>query len=578
MKVWNRMRKIGKKAVAFLMLAGALAVTNLGSAVAFTGDCAIVSASSTTVASAKAMLDNYNGNLQRIYEFSAADRSKLNQIVADAKVYLEQNSLTAEEMDMYVADIKSQMDAFASQHGMQDTPLASTSEYIDLYPGLAIPNVKYGENCQVVLQLINHCDETLKNIVITPQISADVMKWPFEIEQTSYSQVVAALPGNESSATLYEYRQDIGWMFKVRQDVASGYYELNFDVIYERNNSTETATLTTYVKIEGAPEVDNKDEEEDDGKVSTPRIIVTGFETNPAQVYAGDTFTLTLHVQNTSLETAVSNILFELEAAAGGGDGLNSVSGVAPFLPTSGSSTIFQNSIAPGATIDISIEMTARADLSQKPYVLNVTMDYEDKDANPYSQNANVSIPIYQEAKYDIGGMEILPSSIATYEQANIMFSIYNTGKTTLYNMQVKFDQDIVSGGDVFLGKLEPGASANVDTMVMGIMPNEGLITAHISYEDESGNVTVIDKEIELYIYEMVYDDSYMDDDFYYEDPSMMEAEPVEKGNDKLVFIIAGIAVAAIVIAIIVLVAVRKHSKKKKMLQELEKEAEDEIL
>lgn len=577
MKAWNKIRKISKKAAAFIIFAGALAVTNLGGAVAIADNCAVVSASSTTVASAKAMLDNYSGNLQRIYEFTAEDRAKLNQIVADAKSYLENNALTAEEMDMYVADIKAQMDAFAAQHGIEDTPLASTSEYIDLYPGLAIPNAKYGESCQIVLQLINHCDETLKNIVITPQVSTDVSKWPFEIEQVSYSQVVAALPGNESSATLYEYRQDIGWMFKVRQDVASGYYELNFDVIYERNNSTETATLTTYVKIAGSPEVDEP-EEEDDGKVSTPRIIVTGFETNPAQVYAGDTFTLTLHVQNTSVETAVSNILFELEAAAGGSDGINSVSGVAPFLPTSGSSTIFQNSIAPGATIDISIEMTARADLSQKPYVLNVTMDYEDEDANPYSQNANVSIPIYQEAKYDIGGMEILPSSIATYEQANIMFSIYNTGKTTLYNMQVKFDQDVVSGGDVFLGKLEPGSTANVDTMVMGIMPNEGMITAHISYEDESGNVTVIDKEIELYIYEMVYDDSYMEDDFYFEDPSMMEAESVEKGNDKLLFGIVGIAIGAIVIALIVLVALKKHNKKKKMLLELEKEAEDEIL
>lgn len=576
MNMWNRVGRIRKKAIAFMLLSVALAVSNLSCVAVVTDNCAVVSAtSSTTVASAKAMLDNYNGNLQRIYEFTAEDRSKLNQIVLDAKSYLENHVLTAEEMDMYVADIKAQMDAFAAQHGIEDIPLASTSEYIDLYPGLPIPNVKYGENCQVVLQLINHCDETLKNIVITPQISTDVLKWPFEIEQVSYSQVVEALPGNESSATLYEYRQDIGWVFKVRQDVASGYYELKFDVIYERNNSTETATLTTYVKIEGAPEVDNP--EDDEGKVSTPRIIVTGFETNPAQVYAGDTFTLTLHVQNTSVKTAVSNILFELEAAAGGSDGINSVSGVAPFLPTSGSSTIFQNSIAPGATIDISIEMTARADLSQKPYVLNVTMDYEDEDANPYSQNANVSIPIYQEAKYDIGGMEILPSSIATYEQANIMFSIYNTGKTTLYNMQVKFDQDIVSGGDVFLGKLEPGATANVDTMVMGIMPNEGSITAYISYEDESGNVTVVDKEIELYIYEMVYDDSYMEDDFYYEDPFMMEAEIIKKGNDKL-YIIAGIAAAAIVIAVIVLVALKKHNKRKKMLQELEKEAEDEIL
>ncbi len=579
MSMWNKIKTVGKKTMMLAILAGALAVTDIGSAAVMQNGCAVVEASTTTIASGKAMLDNYNSNLQQIYEFTVENRNKLNQIVANAKAYLESNSsMTAEEIDMYVAEIKSQMDSFAARNGIEDTPLASTSEYIDLYSGLAVPTADYGKSCQIILQLVNHCNVTLEDIVITPQVSTDPAVWPFEIEQVSYSQVVPALPGNETSDTLYERRQDIGWNFTVREEVASGYYELNFDVIYERNGSTETATLTTYVKINGSPEVDEEDDEkEDNGKVSTPRIIVTGFETNPAQVFAGDTFTLTLHVQNTSNETAVSNILFELEAASSGGESINSVSGVAPFLPTSGSSTIFQNSIAAGATIDISIEMTARADLSQKPYVLNVTMDYEDKDANSYSQNANVSIPIYQEAKYDIGGMEILPSSIATYEQANIMFSIYNTGKTTLYNMQVKFDQDVVSGGDVFLGKLEPGATANVDTMVMGLMPNEGIITAHISYEDESGNVTTIDKEIELYIYEMVYDDSYMGDDFYYEDPFFTEEEP-EKDNNKMIYIIAGIAAGVIVIALIVLIVLKKRSKKKKMLQELEKEAEDEIL
>lgn len=577
MSIWNRIRKIGKKVMLLAALAGALAVTDLGAAAVMTGGCRVVKAeSSTTVSSAKAMLDNYSANLQRIYDFTVENKNKLNQIVNDAKSYLENNSMSPEEMDAYVADIKAQMDAFAAKNGIEETPLASTSEYIDLWSGLSVPSAKYGESCQIVLQIINHCNESLENIVITPQISTDSKVWPFEIEQASYSLVVPSLPGNETSETLYERRQDIGWEFKVRNDVSSGYYELKFDVVYERNNSTETAVLTSYVKITGSPEKDEENENED-GKVSTPRIIVTGFETNPAQVYAGDTFTLTLHVQNTSTETAVSNILFEMEAASSGGDSVNAVAGVAPFLPTSGSSTIFCNSIAPGATIDISIEMTARADLSQKPYVLNVSMDYEDEKANPYKQTANVSIPIYQEAKYEVGAMEVMPDSIATYEQSNIMFSIYNTGKTTLYNLQVKFDPDVVTGGDVFLGKLDSGATANVDTMVTGVMPNEGIVTAHISYEDESGNVTTFDQDIELYIYEMTYDDMNMGDDMSYDD-SFMYGEETDTNNSKLIYIIAGVAAGVIVIAVIVIIALRKKSKKKKMLQELENETDDEIL
>ena len=54
-------------------------------------------------------------------------------------------------------------------------------------------------------------------------------------------------------------------------------------------------------------------------------------------------------------------------------------------------------------------------------------------------------------------------------EQSNVMFQIYNTGKTTLYNVQVKFEADSVEGGDTFIGNLAPGATGNVDAMVNGI-------------------------------------------------------------------------------------------------------------
>ena len=33
---------------------------------------------------------------------------------------------------------------------------------------------------------------------------------------------------------------------------------------------------------------------------SVPRVIVTGFDTNPAEVHAGSDFTLTIHLKNTS--------------------------------------------------------------------------------------------------------------------------------------------------------------------------------------------------------------------------------------------------------------------------------------
>ena len=61
--------------------------------------------------------------------------------------------------------------------------------------------------------------------------------------------------------------------------------------------------------VKGAPGSGNIEAE---GGTSTPRVIVTGYDTDPKEVHAGDTFTLTLHLKNTSQRTEVSNMLVNL--------------------------------------------------------------------------------------------------------------------------------------------------------------------------------------------------------------------------------------------------------------------------
>lgn len=55
------------------------------------------------------------------------------------------------------------------------------------------------------------------------------------------------------------------------------------------------------------------------GNGSVPRVIVTGFTTDPAEVRAGSNFKLTIHLKNTS-KMKVSNMLFDLSAPTEGSD------------------------------------------------------------------------------------------------------------------------------------------------------------------------------------------------------------------------------------------------------------------
>ena len=135
------------------------------------------------------------------------------------------------------------------------------------------------------------------------------------------------------------------------------------------------------------------------------------------------------------------------------------------------------------------------------------------------------------------------------------------------------FIGDSVEGGSTFLGKLEPGATGNVDAMVNGIAPtmDDGTIIARISYEDEAGNVSYLDKEITLFVMEAYYEDSDWTDYPIYDEPIGQE-----KGGIFWKPIIITIVVVVIA-AIIIWRVIASKRKKKKMLKELEDLDDDEI-
>ena len=422
------------------------------------------------------------------------------------------------------------------------------------------PVANAGSHVNVVLPVVNMGRTRVKNVVVTPQISEDAAKWPFEIETSNYSQTIDRLPGTDDGGTDMERRRELTWTLKTRKDAPSGYMPLSFQVTFENDDkSLSNVTLTSYVKVVGTTGVSA------DGKASTPRVIVTGFSTNPEQVHAGETFTLTLHMQNTSKATAVKNMVFDIQAAS---ESTDTTYVAAAFLPTAGSSTVFVDKIAAGASKDISMEMEARSDLAQKPYVVNVKMNYEDESVNAYENTASVSIPVRQEARVDASSIEVMPESIEVGSEANVMFSVYNIGKTKLYNTSVKFVADSVSGGDTYLGNIEPGATANVDAYLSGAAPtmDEGIVKIVITFEDEAGEATTIEKEMNLFVTEpFIPDDMGMGD--------MMDPGMEEQGGFKLWYVLVPLAVIAVAAAVVIIVL--KKKKKKAHAQELQELEED---
>ena len=347
---------------------------------------------------------------------------------------------------------------------------------------------KAGEKKTWTFTVTNHSENPMNNVTVTPDLGDDNDVWPFKTEMQSYQQNIGTLKNGKS--------KDVAFDFTQREDVQTSRYTLKFKVTADGQEEAEKQfyvnTTAKPVQKDTQDNKDNKDTDEgkDTGKGngvgsgsdtsyqtpdaggysngeaaysgesggstdggeasgngSVPRVIVTGFTTDPAEVRAGSNFKLTIHLKNTS-KMKVSNMLFDLSAPTEGSDEQTTSPA---FLPSSGASSIYLDSIAPNGTADISIELNAKSDLLQKPYNMELSMKYEGPNATQVEGSSSISIPVKQDARFEISDFEISPQSVAVGEEANVMCSLYNLGRIKLYNVKATFEGKNIKKSEVFI-------------------------------------------------------------------------------------------------------------------------------
>lgn len=514
---------------------------------------------------------------QRLIDPDGKKSAQLNDVITKAMNQINAMTTVAGVND-YIAKAKDQMDNIVNppsdntDEEEEEEPAPANADHFLMVGGNWVtPVANAGQTVSIVLPVVNMGKTMVTDAVVTPVLSTDTAVWPFEITSSSYSQTISDLPGTDTGVSDMDRRRELTWNLQTRTDVGTGYQKISFDVRYrDSQGNSQSTTLDTYIQVNGTAGVGA------DGQASVPRVIVTGFDTNPAEVHAGESFTLTLHLKNTSTATSVNNMICEIVAAV---EGKDEETTYAAFLPTAGSSTIFVDKIEKNGTKDISLELEAKADLSQKPYAVDVNMSYEDEKVNSYTNKTSVSIPVKQEARVEVSEPEVMPASIEVGGESNVMFNIYNMGKTKLYNVQVKTVSDFLSGGDAFIGNLDSGATGAVDIYLMGqaATTDDGMVTLQISYEDETGETTTIEREISLFVSETSYDDMIYDDSMMMDDMNQNQGG----GTMRTILIVAGILLLIAVIAVVVILRRRKKKEQKSLEDDIldldqEEEGEDD--
>ena len=490
------------------------------------------------------------------------------------------------------------------------------------------PVYKAGEKAELKINVLNKGNMDAQNVSIAPVISS-TDEWPFDMEKLNYEQSLGTISAGSQTTALWGGGDD---KLTVRSDVTGKSYKLTFRLTYDDGEKIYEADRYVFVKTEakkstsdsgnsnntgngnnsgnsnntGKDQVNNIGSGDGSGgssgdgsavssgsdfydggvynsePVSTggdvastgdgsvPRVIVTGFDTDPGTVKAGSNFKLVIHLKNTSKKTAVTNMLFDLQAPASGTD---EAAEAPAFLPVSGSSSIYLDKIPANGTKDISIDLNSRADLIQKPYSITMTMKYEDGNATQFEGESSLAIPVTQEARFEFSEIQIMPDTVAVYEEANITCNLYNLGRVKMYNVKAKFEGDAIEGEEQFIGNLESGATGTIDGIVTTVAESydESNCKLVLTYEDDSGKEYSVEQPFTMTI------TSEMEP----ADMEMMTDIPEDTGSPVglIVAVIVGVAAVAAVVTAVLLKRRKKKiqsSEEEELLDEVERFTEDE--
>lgn len=423
----------------------------------------------------------------------------------------------------------------------------------------ATPYAAYSNVMNFGVNLRNSGLKKVYDVRVYMQLDPDTAKFPFDINDGNYDRLMGDMEPDQTVSVPYS--------MAVREDVKSGFYPITYKITYREEmggDFVEPISKSFYVRVKGkdddelAPDASESDR-------TKARIIVESFSTDPEEVYAGNVFTLRVRMKNASSDVKATNIMFTFAS--------EEVNSSPVFTTSSGSTSLVVNQLAPGETTDLQLQFESSPTAEQKSYVMTIKEKYDSPEFKNAAEEVKISIPVKQMPRLNTGTIEVMPDSINVGSESNVMFGINNTGKVLLYNVSAKFEGASIQTTDSYVGNIKPGETGNVDAMISGIAPtaDDGKVKIIISYEDENGETTEIEKEMTLFVSEAVnempgdMEAGMMGEGGMMGDP---EAEPSLINRFKIPVILAVIAIAVAATAI-------KLKKKKKAAEE--EEMDDEI-
>lgn len=424
--------------------------------------------------------------------------------------------------------------------------------------GLIVTTASGKNGGKVLVRLPLMCvSGPVMNIKVAPKLSTSLDEFPFAIERVDYT---VGYNGFINANQIIEFQFDMRFADKV----TAGIKKVDFTVTYERGwgsaegSTSESCDVSLYVNVtkgyEGASDTP--------GGTTTqamPKLVVDSYSFSEQKIYAGENFDLTFTVRNTSNEEDTKSILVTMTNNADTGK----------LTPAEGSNTLYIDKLAKGESKTLTMSIATAPDTEAKAYEIKLDFEYEGTKTRPETMangqsSASIPVTVMQKIRLKIDDPTVDGEAMEG-ESVPVYFSLYNMGRSAIYNCMITVEGDGLSLEDSFFqGTVAAGNSMRADLSIITATPGQIDGEIVISYEDSLEEKKEERLPLSLYVTEAYNPDANMGmDDPGYIDTDMNVDPSAPAGAPVWLWIVLGVVVAAAIVVAVILL-------KKKRARDLE--------
>ena len=427
---------------------------------------------------------------------------------------------------------------------------------------------KRDESVDIILPLVARYD--LKDVEIEPVYSTSLDSFPFNMPSMSLLIKKAETANGNGDMKKGECWQVEGYKGLVlSHSVTKGIKQVDFKVRYTYNGVREEETISVFVNV-------TKGASTGGGGGTTfrsqPRLIVEKYSLSTDKLYAGEPFELTMQLRNTSSDEAIKNIQLHMKEELG------------VVLPAeNGSNTLYIKEIEKEGSASVRVMLQAAPDAEAKAYALAIAFSYDGVSSKQaYTAEESITLPVQQRIRIKCDDPLVYDEPWVG-QTAAVGVSLYNMGKSSIYNCMVTVEGDGLSMPETYFGgNIASGGTMRAEFDVQTDVAGDIAGTVVITYEDVYGEQKEERLPLSLYVNEQMtidpmeggdampdgYDDSYTDPAMGYMDGGMEGGMGGAGGQGGIAWYWWALAIAAVAAGIVVL-GIQRHKRRRKELEAL---------